>query len=101
MINGKSAGKVVAVERLPCVRINVPELFADPEFADWVRDGQAATWHGHLHAMGEYSDVFVTYDGGSGSDAESMPEHCWEYIKRAVEPTRIAFGVVWLTNLDS
>lgn len=94
------AGKRVAVERLPCLRLNVPELFLDPLFAEWVgnRPG-VATWHVEGE-MGECSDVFVTYDNGCGSDAEDMPEHCWEYIRKAVELSRVQFALIWLTNLD-
>jgi hypothetical protein len=100
------------VESLPCLKINCPELFADPEFVAWLnvgassrgatgspewKPGPVATWHrgGTPH---EYSDTFVTYDGGEGSDSD-MPEHCWERLCEVAREVGVTYAVLWLTNL--
>jgi hypothetical protein len=73
------------VEKIPALDINCPELFKDPEFADWLNRGYGgndrtkspciATWH-RGGAPHEFSDVFTTYDHGDGSDSPSMTWGC-------------------------
>jgi hypothetical protein len=98
-------------ERGHLLKINCPELFADPAFAAWLNAGSAAggadnrvaTWHVPDEPPGEYSDLFmmiyVTDDAGEGSDAD-MPEACWDAIVSYCRAVGFRHGVVWLTNLQ-
>jgi len=98
-------------ERGHLLKINCPELFADPEFAAWLNAGSAtggadnrvATWHVPDEPMGGYSDLFgtiyVTDDGSEGSD-DDMPEPCWDAIVSHCRAVGFRHGVVWLTNLQ-
>lgn len=121
----------MTVERIPCLKLNVPGLFADPAFAAWLNAGAAkevrrfpghvkaenlATWHRPGAEPGEFSDVFVTYDNGEGSDGggnatgypagEGMPAPCWDklcaLVERVLPADRLGrrYAVLWLTNLD-
>lgn len=98
------------VIRYPCLKINCPELFADPEFAAWLKSRSGvrppgekwwtpvATWHEGDEEMNEYSDVFCTYEDGEGSDSD-MPEHCWERLcELARREVGSGFAILWLTN---
>jgi hypothetical protein len=89
-------------ERVACLKINCPDVFADPEFRDWLDDpaNGVATWHPPGTEPGECSDVFVTFDHGEGSDAFHMPGHCWLALCREAEARGFSYGVLWLTNLD-
>lgn len=108
----------MTTDRYPCLKINCPELFADPEFQSWLscRSGSrpegvgfwtpVATWHRPEDGdAGEFADVFCTYERGpgeaeaEGSDSD-MPEHCWSALCRAVENEGLSgFVLLWLTNL--
>jgi hypothetical protein len=105
----------VTTESHDCLKINCPELFADPLFLAWLNEGAkadgghiVATWH-RPGAVGEYCDVFVTYDHGDGSDSPvgcygwpdgpAMPEACWEKLDAACKEAALTCGVLWLTNL--
>jgi hypothetical protein len=94
--------KVTSIQ-IPCLKVNMPELFADSDFMDWLNSGKSrvATWHEIGACPDDYSDVFMTYDHGEGSDAEEMPRHCWEAIVGAVSAAGLENGylVVWITNL--
>lgn len=96
----------MTTEQIPCLKINCPELFADPEFAAWVLSGslsqsgnKLATWHSGPD-MHEFSDVFVTYDHGDGSDADYIPEHCWAKLCETAKAAGVEYAVLWLTNLE-
>lgn len=98
-----------------CLQVYCPELFADPAFAAWLNAGRGspapdvgkiATWHrgGPPH---EYSDVFVTYDHGDGSDSPQsaggavIPPHCWAQLVAVCAARGFTEGVLWLTNLEA
>lgn len=98
------------VERVECLKVNCPELFEDKDFADWLenRTGDGlATWHQCGTEPGEYSDVFVTFDHGEGSDGGSdghpndpgMPLRCWERLVEIANQHGMEYGILWLTNL--
>jgi hypothetical protein len=116
----------MVIERVPCLRLNVPDLFAEGNFVDWLNAGSGhsdrtqnfpkiATWHrfNRSDPPGEYADVFVTYDGGEGSDSpvgngawpsgSGMPEAAWERLCGIVEEetgSRQGCYLLWLTNLE-
>jgi len=98
-------------QRVVCLRINCPELYADDAFAAWLEAGAkaeeagkyghfnpVATWH-RGEGMGESSDVFVTYDHGEGSDSD-MPEHCWQKLCETMKVAGVEYAMLWLTNLE-
>ncbi len=101
---------MASVTRVECLKFNVPFLFADKYFALWLAEGSGcgvATWHAAHAKPGETSDVFVTYDGGKGSDAPSggmgMPAPAWAELCRLVcQATGVKSGyyLLWLTNLE-
>lgn len=69
--------------------INVPQFFADDEFAAWLNSDSPShpimTWHQRPFAPTEWSDTVVLVDpslNGEGADA-SMPTHIWEQIIEA------------------
>lgn len=109
---------------VPLVRLNAPEIFADPAFKEWffnrpqtVIAGVAypapviATWHRMSEPeFGEYSDFFMLIDFlggenpvGDGSESD-MPSHIWQRILRAVwvalnKPSYHVEAMVWISNL--
>jgi len=97
-------------EALQCLRINAPEWFAREDFYEFLagrRPGQPredgspcppATWHCPGLKANEYSDIFVTYDHGDGSDEEFIPTDIWQEIRRIAGEQGLEYGVVWLTN---
>lgn len=96
------------VEPLSALKLNVPQWYAQKDFLAWLNEyadpkpGQPrhATWH-LKGAPNEYSDVFVIYDNGEGSDFEFMPAWAWDEIDRVCRQMGVRHGVVWLTNLDT
>ena len=103
------------VERdpVPLIRINAPELFAEPMFREWLnrvaspdcakyRGFPMATWHVPGELPGEVSDVFMIVDGPDGSESD-MPALCWGQIQHNLRETikdESPECVVWLTNLS-
>jgi hypothetical protein len=89
---------------MPCVRINAPEWFGRADWQAFLDNQQEfsrlATWHERGKSPNEFSDVFVTYDGGEGSDAEEIPADIWLSIRERMESLGIDFAVLWITNLD-
>lgn len=89
------------------LRLNVPHWYKQPDFVAWLNkytnpspgNRRHATWH-LGGEPGEYSDVFVIYDDGEGSDFEVMPEWAWEEIERICKWKGISHAVVWLLNLE-
>lgn len=89
-------------EFLPCIKINVPDWFADAEFQKWLAEavnmpGDLATWHVSSEPPGDSSDIFMTYDYTDGSNSD-MPERFWDQL---CETLGSGWYVVWLTNLDN
>jgi hypothetical protein len=107
---------------IPLVRINAPEIFADPKFKQWFFNRPKgcesakyapaiATWHQPQEAdFGEYSDFFTTVDGGGGGDhadgdgSESdMPPQIWEQLVtaawKALDRPEHFECLLWVSNL--
>jgi hypothetical protein len=84
------------------LRINMPDMFADPEFRDYLNDPDTtiATWHtqGDPNPH-EYSDCFVQFDNGEGSNAD-MPKKWWDLICEICKAEGIVAGILHITNLD-
>ena len=87
-------------EEFTTITLNVPDWFADPDFAAWLdhQDQNCFTYHRHGCKIGEYSDVLVLVDGIEG-DASDMPEIYWRQVVQAAHAYR-ARGVR-LTNLSA
>lgn len=90
--------------------LNVPQLFAHPDFQAWLNDGKPKfTWH-QVGAPGtptEWSDVVILVDpslNGEGSDSD-MPEKAWEVVmahcRQHFKPSQSANHImVRLTNME-
>ena len=90
--------------RYDCLRLNLPDLYKDPEFMSWLNAGHSgaiATWHECKKDKkpGEYSDIFTWYEKGEGSDTD-MPEHCWKRLEEKLKEHNFDCGVVWIANLE-
>lgn len=112
--------KLISLNHMPVVRIDAPEWYRRQDFQDWLtgagkRDGKhPATWHKAGEEPNEYSDVFVTYDSGDGSDNPAcfeddvdlsshcvMPRDIWSQIcdllkENGMEKTEC---LIWIANL--
>lgn len=90
-------------ERSIMLKLNLPELFEDQEFVGYLNDAdnRIATWHRKGDAPDEYSDIFITYDAGEGSNTD-MPERWWDYICSLCEEADIggAYALLHITNLE-
>lgn len=72
----------------PCVEVAAADLFADPAFAAWVKEGAGhglATWHHRDFQVGESSDVFIVVDtsgecGDSPENKFGMPRAAWDKV---------------------
>lgn len=87
---------------IKCVRLDAPEFYKDPDFVKWLNEskkGIIATWHTG-GAPNDFSDIFVTYDGGDGSNSD-MPEHIWDEISLTCRKMDVNYCVVWITNVGS
>ena len=82
------------------IRINAPEYFEDPHFAEVLNTQSMgiATWH-HGGPVGEYSDVFLVIDGGECNDFDRLPAWIADDVLRLVGMTGGNHAVVWITNL--
>lgn len=98
------------IESKTCVQINIPLLFQDPDFLEWLNSEECgiATWHKKGGEPGQFSDCFMTLcyesqslDRPDGSDSD-MPQKCFEaIINKMIEHGYHEFeGLVWLTNLE-
>lgn len=93
----------------PCrgLVLNVPDIFADVAFQQWVEsDPPKFTWH-HGGPPHEWSDVVVLVDpdlSGEGSDSD-MPTPIWDRIVDAcrqhlgADASQVCHYMVRLTNL--
>jgi hypothetical protein len=85
------------------LRINLPDMFEDAAFIAFLNDPKTniATWH---HTATDptphsYSDCFVQFDNGEGSDSD-MPEKWWNLICEICEEEGFISGILHLTNLQ-
>ena len=85
--------------RAEAVTLNLPELFEDEKFRAYLNDPatKIATWHDRGTEPGEYSDIFVTYDNGEGSNSD-MPG--WTLVCDLMRENGYDAALVHLTNLD-
>lgn len=94
-------------DHMPVVRINAPEWYEDEGWLLWLASEQPATWFRPGRAVGEYSDVFFTFDSRDGSDypgsenCPGIPEHIWACITEIVEAKygENAAVLIWVSNL--
>lgn len=105
--------EVVSFNYMPLVRINAPDWYEREDFMKWLNHrgefnwAHPATWHCSGQPPSDYSDVFITFDEGSGSDAPtteddlrpSIPEDIWKMIVAAVKAEKIDECLVWISNL--
>ena len=82
--------------------INLPDMFEDGEFRDYLNDldHSLATWHlkGDPNPH-EYSDCFMMFDNGEGSNSD-MPEKWWSLICEICKSEGFTTGILHLTNLE-
>jgi hypothetical protein len=92
----------VKAERIDCLRINAPEWYARADFMRWLTEDRRATWHIRGNTSpDEYSDVFVTFDHGEGSDYDTlMPDDIWEAITKAAHDCGVDDCIVWISNIE-
>jgi hypothetical protein len=96
---------MISHELGPCVVIFCQDWFQRPDFVAWLNkyvnpppgERRTATWHngGEPH---EYSDTFILYDNGEGSDFDVLPEDIWEAIVQICEERRLDWALIWLQN---
>lgn len=83
--------------------INMPDMFADEEFIDYLNDPDnvLATWHhkGDPNPA-ETSDCFIQYDNGEGSNSD-IDEKWWNLIVKICEEQGFTHGILHITNLDA
>lgn len=85
------------------LRVNMPELFENKGFArrlnEYVKGatGGMATWHRPGDPT-EFSDIFVTYDQGEGSNVEDIPARLWKKLGRMAENQGLTHTLFWITN---
>lgn len=89
---------------LPLLRIDAPEFYKDPAFVSWLNDTEKikATWHQRGEDPTDWSDVFVTYCDGGGSDSD-MPEHIWNRICEIVKQEVGTYEyecLIWISNVN-
>jgi hypothetical protein len=99
----------------PLVRINAPEFFEREDFQEFLNravdpdnEETTATWH-NGGEPGDYSDLFVTYDNGEGSDAlpsdgddsdmNLIPQDIWDEICEEMENRGVDHALLWISNL--
>lgn len=86
-------------DSFPCIRFDVSQWYADPEFQEWFLDqcqhNYLATWHNGSKEFSDCSDAFITYDYGEGSNYD-MPEKLWDQLCKTLGSGQY---LVWLTNL--
>jgi hypothetical protein len=100
------------VETADCVVLTAPHWFERADFLAWLTGpSRVATWRREGDKTTEYSDAFVTFDGGSdpgpageryegcdfyGAGEYALPEDIEREIKAALATCRATRGVVWI-----
>lgn len=97
------------VGRITGITLNVPEWFSDPEFLEWLNNGDTRvfTWYEKGSVPNDFSDVVVTLEpscSGEGSSSD-MPQRFWNSIVATCKQTLGENGsnyhyFVRLTNLQ-
>ena len=87
------------IERLDALKLNVPAWFEREDFQEWLNErGKPATWHVKGAEPNDYSDIFMWFEDGEGSDSD-MPEKVWDELCALCKTQAFRAGVIWLTNL--
>jgi len=95
-----------ATNRYPCMQINAPQWYRRADFMQYLQTALkksrpglgAATWH-RGDRPNEFSDLFLWFSDGDGSDFGLMPEDIWTEISRICTETQFNDGILWITNL--
>jgi hypothetical protein len=85
------------------LRINMPDMFLDPEFVAYLTNPAQvlATWHLKSDSSPhEYSDCFMQFDSGEGSNSD-IPEKWWDLICELCKEKEFETGLLHITNLDA
>jgi len=88
---------------LKALRIDAPDWYAREDFRTWLNQPHTATWHHKGGQVGDFSDVFTTYDNGEGPDANAdgvIPDDIWEFICKTCEKQNLSYAVIWITNIE-
>lgn len=85
------------VQEIPCVRIDAQGLLAREDMQKLIEQGRIATWGcGPERA---WRDVFFTYDGGEGSNAEDLPPDVWALVCEIMQRRNVKYAIVWLADV--
>jgi hypothetical protein len=92
------------LEQATVLKINAPHWFRRNDFRAVVESPQTATWW-NGDPIDEWSDIFVTYDNGEGSNYGGLhgciPDDIWDEICRVWKNVcGDTYGLVWITNLE-
>lgn len=93
----------IKVERMPCLVVTAPEWFTRPDFLAFLNgEGERqrqppATWHRPGWQVEDWSDVFVTYDRGDGSDRDDIPDDIWAEICGLADEQDVRYALVCIT----
>jgi hypothetical protein len=88
------------------VTINAPDWYERDDFRLFLNSSCVATWHTQGEIPHEFSDVFVTYDRGDGSNAPEiedpsvLPDDIWEAICQKMTELGVDYAIVWIRNLN-
>lgn len=97
------------VQQVTRVRINAPAWFQRADFICFLKHPRVAAWHDKTSDRpDEYSDVFMTYDCGDGSNSpafvegqlnDCVPVDICQEIARICQQAGITEALIWITNL--
>lgn len=77
-----------------CLAIAAPRWFERPDFQEWRRGTDVATWH---EPSWEGQDVFIVYaDGELDWHTKGMPRDIERTVLRLIEKHEMEYGVVWI-----
>jgi len=92
--------------RYACLQINAPKWYRRADFLEYLQTALrqprpglgAATWH-RGDRPNEFSDLFLWFSDGDGSDFGLMPDDIWREICEICGAEDFNDGIVWITNL--
>ncbi|MBN2579380.1 MAG: hypothetical protein JXB10_10345 [Pirellulales bacterium] len=93
--------------RYKCLQINAPQWYRREDFMRYLQQELcrpdpglgAATWHRGPRAS-EYSDLFLWFEDGDGSDFGLMPDDIWQELCQICQAADFNGGIVWIKNLQ-
>jgi hypothetical protein len=93
------APRVVNIGKV--LELSCPHWFKRDDFVQVLNSGRAATWHTQGELPTDFSDLFVLFDQGDGSNYGTdepccLPDDIWEEICRVADVHRFEHGVVWI-----